>query len=84
MVRRPIAAFPAQPAIPAQRIRPQEPDAARAAHRDAVGSARRADRLAALLSRSVVRDRRAGESAALDVLAQLMGGAPTPTSTARW
>ena len=57
MVEKAYGGIPPQPAIAAQRVRPQEPVPARAAHRDAVRSARRTDRPAALLSRSLLRDR---------------------------
>ena len=58
MVERTFGEIPAQPAISAQRIRPQEPVPGGAAHRDAVRPPRRTDRRAALLSRSLRHHRR--------------------------
>ena len=50
MAERTFGGVPAQPAIPAQRIRPQEPVPVAPAHRDACRSPRRTARRAALLS----------------------------------
>jgi zinc protease len=74
MVERTFGVIPAQPAIPARRVRPQEPEPAAARtvtlsdHRVEQPGIRRYYLVPSAATAA------AGESAALDVLAQLMGG----------
>jgi zinc protease len=74
MVERTFGAFPAQPAIPARRLRPQEPEPAAA--RTVTLSDPRVEQpgLRRYYLVPSAATAAAGESAALDVLAQLMGG----------
>src|SRR6516162_1308842 len=74
MVERAFGAIPAQPAIPARRLRPQEPEPAAA--RTVTLSDPRVEQpgLRRYYLVPSAATAAAGESAALDVLAQLMGG----------
>jgi len=83
MVEKFICRYPAQPAIPAERLRPQEPVPAGPAHRDAGRPARQADQRAALFTWCPLPRPQHRREPALDVLAQDFRGSNSYL-IARW